>query len=371
MMKIAMIGLKGIPATYGGVERHVEELSARLAAKGHEVTVYCRRHYTPRHTISHRGVQVKSLLSIHTKHLDAISGTALAVGHALLRRFDVIHFHAIGPALLSFVPRLMPCKRCAVIATVHSQDWRRRKWGAFAKWCLRRGEWAAVRFPLRTIVVSEQLQKHFAEQGRPVVHIPNGVETPTPRPLKELKRFGVRENRYLLWIGRFVPEKRVEDLISAFRQTDGDWRLLLAGELDENDPYVRQLKSQASSDERIIFTGGIYGRAKCEAFTHAALVVQPSELEGFPITLLEAMRYARPVLVSDIEEHLEAVQPGCNGFVFPVRDAEALAGRMQWILDHPPEADEAGRRAEDTAKEYDWRLIAERTERVYEQALRK
>jgi len=368
-MKIAMIGQKGIPATYGGVERHVEELAARLAAKGHHVTAYCRRHYTPPGKTEHRGVRLKRLPSVNTRHLDAISHTACALLAAALEHFDIIHFHAIGPSLLSFFPRLLPFRCRAVVATVHSQDYRRRKWGAFARWCLRCGEAAALRFPHRTIVVSKQLRHYFEQRGRSVVYIPNGVESPAPRPLDKLKRFDVETNRFILWLGRFVPEKRVGDLVAAFGQIHGEWKLLLGGETDEDDAFLRHIRSLAKDDPRVILAGGLYGDQKAEALANAALVVLPSELEGFPITLLEAMRYGRAVLVSDIPEHLEAVQPRLNGFSFPLGDIAALAEKMQWMLTHPDEAAAAALKAAETAAQYDWDPIADQTERVYKEAL--
>lgn len=362
-----MIGQKGIPATYGGVERHVEELAARLAAKGHAVTAYCRRHYTSGPT-THRGVNLEILPSFHTKHLDTLSHTVLAATHAVRREFDIIHFHAVGPASLSFMPRVFRRKSCAVVATIHALDWRRRKWGSFAKCCLRAAGWAAVHFPHRTIAVSRHMADYFRQQGRDIVHIPNGVEPAQREPIRELARFGLKGKRFVLWIGRFVPEKRVEDLIAALRRLSGDTRLLLAGEMEESAPYVQSLQQAAGGDPRIIFAGGLYGRAKAEALTHAELVVQPSEMEGFPIVLLEAMRYGRPVLASDIPEHLEAVAPGANGFVFNACDAESLRKNLAWALAHPNEIAAAGRQAESDARKYDWDRIAEQTESVYAQA---
>ena len=366
-MKIAMIGQKGIPATYGGVERHVEELSARLVQSGHEVTAYCRRHYT-HESETHRGVRLQILPSINTKHLDAISHTMLSVLDALRNRFDVIHFHAMGPSILSFIPRAFS-PDTAIVATVHALDWRRRKWGAFARWSLRRGEWTATRFPHRTIVVSRLLASHFEARGRKVIHIPNGVPPATRKPIQELAKFGLEGHDFVLWLGRFVPEKRVEDLIHAFRDLPGELRLLLAGEMEEGEPYFRSLRAAAQGNARVIFTGGLYGGAKAEALSHARLVVMPSELEGFPIALLEAMRYARPVLASNIPEHLEIVAPGSNGFVFTARDAEALRKRMKWILDNRSAAEAAGDRAEKDARHYDWDSIASQTEAVYRDAV--
>ena len=367
-MRIAMLGLKGIPATFGGVERHVEELSARLAARGHEVTVYCRRNYTPQGSL-HRGVRLRILPSVSTKHLDAISHTALAAADAAVQHFNVIHFHSAGPALLSFLPRIASRRPCAIVATVHAMDWRRRKWGPLARWCLRRGAWAAVTFPQRTIVVSRQMEEYFARRGKRVVHIPNGVEAPCYAPLDELRRLGIEKNGYVLWMGRFVPEKRVEDLIAAFRQLNGATRLLLAGEVNEADPYFKSLRSAAAGDPRIIFPGGLYGRAKAQALSNAVLVALTSDLEGFPIALLEGMRYGRPVLASDIPENLEAVKPQVNGFVFRTGDPAALHERMAWILAHPAEAAAAGAQAQQDSQQYDWDVIAGQVESAYRAAL--
>jgi len=360
-----MIGQRGIPATYGGVERHVEELAVRLTERGHDVTAYCRHHYTPPGLSEHRGVRLHRLPSVATKHLDAITHTALAAADASSRRFDVIHFHAIGPALLSFLPRIFPFRRHRVVVTVHALDYLRRKWGRSARWWLRRGEWAATHFAHRTIVVSKVLEEHFRRVGRSVIHIPNGVPPPEPAPPEALRAMNLEPGQYLLWLGRFVPEKRVEDLIRAFSRMPGDWKLALGGEADARDPYVAELKRLTAGDARITFTGGLYGPPKAAALSHAALVVSPSELEGFPIVVLEAMRYARPIIVSDIPEHREAIIPDVSGFTFPLGDVDALAERIAWVLGHPAEAAAVGRRAAEAAEAYDWDRIADRTESLY------
>jgi len=367
-VKIAMIGQKGIPATYGGVERHVEELAARLAAMGHDVTAYCRRHYTADDVASHRGVALRTLRSLNTKHFDAISGTAAALADALFRGYDVIHFHAIGPALLSVVPRLL-LRGCRVVTTVHSLDWRRRKWNALARWCLRRGENAATRFAHRTIVVSKQLEDYFAAKGKSVRHIPNGVVVPPVAPREALDFLGLGGRPFVLWMGRFVPEKRVEDLIRAFRKCPEAPALVLGGELDEVDPYIRRLREEAAGDERILFAGGLYGPARAAALHHAALFVLPSELEGFPITLLEAMGCGRIVLVSDLPEHLGVVEEGENGCVYPVGDVDALAARLAELLRLRDDLAPITERARQDMGRYDWDRIAEETAEVYERAL--
>jgi glycosyltransferase involved in cell wall biosynthesis len=202
-----------------------------------------------------------------------------------------------------------------------------------------------------------------------VVHIPNGVTKAFRQPIRELARFGLSEGGFILWIGRFVPEKRVADLIGAFRNLSTERRLVLAGELDESDPHVRALKTAAAGDPRIVFTGGLYGPDKAEALTNACLAVFPSDLEGFPIALLEAMRYGLPVLASDIPEHLETVTPGVNGFVFPTADVDALRAEMAGLLAYPEEAASAARNAEQSADAYDWDNITAQTESVYRQAV--
>ncbi len=361
-----MIGQKGIPATYGGVERHVEELSARLADLGHEVTAYCRPHYTKVRG-THRGVRLKILPSVPTKHLDTITHTALCSVDSACRGYDVVHFHSIGPALLAFVPRLL--RRCAVVATVHALDWRRRKWGPFARWWLRRGEWAAAHFSHRAIAVSRGMADYFRDKGNEVTHIPNGVPEPHREPIRELSRFGLADGEFVLWLGRFVPEKRVEDLVEAFSALPTEKKLVLAGEINEADAYVQRLKAATGGDSRIVFCGGLYGRAKAEALTHACLFVLPSEVEGFPITLLEAMRYGLPVLASDIPENLEVLAPGRNGFVFKTADPSSLRKEMGHILQDPARAAAAGQIAEEDARRYDWDSIARQTLSLYEAAL--
>lgn len=370
-MKIAMVGIKGIPATYGGAERHVEELSACLAALGHEVTVYCRRHYTPGTACrqgAYRGVRLRILPSLNTKHLDAVSHTLLTLPGVLAGRYDVIHFHSVGPAVFSLIPRALAFG-AVVVATVHGLDSRRSKWSAVARWCLRRGEWAAGAFPHRTVVVSRQLAEHYRAQGRQVVHIPNGVCAPEHRPIQELKKRGLDRGGFILWMGRFVPEKRVEDLIAAFRRLPHGVRLVLAGEVEPGDGYVQRLQALAAGDARILFPGGLYGRAKAEALSLAGAFVLPSELEGFPIALLEAMRYGLPVLASDIPENLEAVTPDVNGLAFRQGDADALGARLAWLLDHPESARALGHRAARDAEAYDWERIARQTEAVYREAI--
>lgn len=361
-----MIGQKGIPATWGGVERHVEELSARLARRGHEVTVFVRPSYTGASGV-YRGVCLRRLPSVPTKHLDAITHSAACTAAALFERYDILHYHAVGPTLVSLIPRLLGAR---IVATVHGMDWRRAKWGRAARLVLRCGALVAARVPSRTIVVSEDLRQYMARQGRRAILVPNGVADIEARPLDSLRHFGLDKRKYVLWMGRFTPEKRVEDIVCAFRRTKLDARLLLAGEAPAKNDYVRSVRRAASGDRRIVFAGGLYGGEKAEALTNAALAVVCSELEGMPISALEAMKAGLCVIASDIRPMREIIEPGRTGILYPLGDADALGRAIEHAFADPKATAALGAAArEAVGRRYDWDAIAEQTEKVYEAAM--
>ena len=365
-MKVAMIGQKGIPATYGGIERHVEELSAELAARGHAVTVFVRPSYTDA-SGTHRGVRLRRMPSVATKHLDAITHTTLCTAAVLGERFDIIHYHAVGPALLSWVPRWAGRR---VVVTVHAADWQRAKWGTLARWALRCGAYVARRAAHQIIAVSPALKTTFADARAPVTSIGNGVAHVPHRPIARLARFGLQPGRYVLWMGRFTPEKRCEDLVRAFCGLELDAQLVLGGEPGENAAYVKRLRADAAGDGRVVFAGGLYGQDKAEALSNAGLFVLPSELEGMPLALLEAMAAGVPVVGSDIGPVLDVVTPGRTGQVYPVGDVAALRRAMDQAFRDRPRARamaEAARLSLD--RRYDWARIARQTEGVYVAAL--
>jgi len=366
-MRIAMIGQKGLPATYGGVERHVEELGAALARMGHEVTVYCRPHYCPAPRPSeHRGMRCRFVPSIPTKHLDAISHAALATLDALFRGYDVVHYHGIGPSLVSPPTRLRARR---TVLTVHALDWRRAKWGPFARACLRLGEAVGVRTAGAVIAVSDEIRVHLLHRHRVrSEHIPNGVPPPRRRPLRSLaERFGLAPKGYVLFLGRLVPEKGCHLLIEAFRGLETDLKLLLAGDAPAGSAYVRRLRALFRGDDRVILAGGLYGAAKEEALSHAACLALPSDVEGMPIVLLEAMSYALPVVASDLAPHRRLLKNGAWGRLFRRGDAQDLRAALAATLaDLANACAVAERAAQEVLARYDWGRIAERTLRVYE-----
>ena len=369
-MKIAMVGQKGIPATYGGVERHVEELSAALSALGHEITVYSRPHYA-KPVPSCRGVRVKTLPSIATKHLDAFSHSLLSTLHALGRNYDIVHYHGIGPSLVCPIARLSGAR---VVVTVHALDWRREKWGRFARFMLMTGEKVAAKRARRVITVSRRIQEYLQERyGLESALIPNGVSTPDIRPLDALRRRAdIGSNGFLLYLGRFVPEKGCRLLVAAFRGVVTNKKLVMAGDIPKRDPYFAQLQEAAADDARIIFPGGLYGIEKSEALSNAGLFLLPSTVEGMPIGLLEAMSYGRCVAASDIPENRTMLQDDGEplGMLFRSGDADDLRATIQRALQNPIESAALGRRAaERVRKRHDWTQVARLTLDVYKQAL--
>lgn len=376
-MKIAMLGLRALGDCSGGVETHVQELATRMARAGHEVTVFCRTRYNTITTPIHHGVRLENRPCIATKHLEAITHTALVLP-SVLAGYDVVHFHATGPSLLCWVPRLAGRR---VIVTVHGLDFERAKWGGLATRVLKAGAWTAAHCPHRTIVVSHKLRQYYRQRhGKDTVHIPNGVNQPRRRPLEALARFGLAPEGYILSLGRLVPEKGVHTLIEAFRPLQTPLKLLIAGASSHSDGYRDRLLDLAGGDPRIIFAGPLHGQDKDEAFSNARLFVLPSELEGMPIVLLEAMSYGCPVLTSSIEECLEvfrlddAGRQGAQppdwhlGAAFRTADPVALGAVLAQALHHDGLGDMGRRGRGYVLRHYDWDAITQATLNVYRQA---
>ena len=371
-LQIAFVGQRGVPATIGGMEHHVEEIGARLAAMGHDVTVYCNTGYVLERPATHRGMRLKHLASIGTKHLDTIGHSAVSTLDAMRDPPDIVHYHAVGPALVTPLPRYL--SRSRVVLTVHGLDQERAKWGRGARAVLRLAGWMSANVPDATITVSRALAEHYrVRYGRRTHFISNGVREPHVRPPDEIRRrFGLEGGDYLLFVGRLVPEKAPDMLVRAFTRLPGDVRLVAAGSPAHTDGFADTLRELGGRDPRVIFTGPVYGTALEELYSNAAAFVLPSNLEGLPLTLLEAASYGVPVIVSDIPPHLEVLS-GASGpgrRVFPRGDEDALATAL-WETLAAPERERAGATAlrERVLAEYSWDQAALATERVYEEVL--
>lgn len=378
-MRIAMIGQKGfeIGERGGGIEQHVRALSLYLGKRGHEVTVYGRKRYGHAEDTELRkygtkggaGVTVRYMPTIYRKNLEAIVHTFLCTLDAVLRPYDIVHYHGVGPATLAWIPRLLKPKT-RVVCTFHSQDRFHRKWGRFARFYLWLGEWAACRIPHATIAVSHVIQvyarKHY---GRQVIYIPNGAEVQTVTATDRVRAFGLESKKYILNVGRLVPHKGVHYLIEAFKAlrqegSRGDLKLVVVGAAAYTSDYEKTLKDLAVGRDDILFLGYQSGEALRQLYAHAYVYVQPSESEGLPVVVLEAMSYGRPVLVSDIPENMEAMRRA--GFSFRNKDVADLADKLGSLVSHPEIVEDAAKNTQEVIRKYfNWEIIAVHTEAVY------
>ncbi|HEY8092280.1 MAG TPA: glycosyltransferase family 4 protein [Acidimicrobiales bacterium] len=373
-MKIAMIGQRGVPATFGGVERHVEEIGARLAEDGHQVVVFCRRGYAESRPASYRGMTLVHQHTVDSKHLESFVASGTAAAATLGRGFDVVHFHAVGPGL--FAPLVRCFSRARVVQTIHGLDGERAKWGRGASGLLRFGTWLSAKVPHATIVVSKALQDAYRERyGRETVHIVNGAPEVSARPAAAItERWGLTKGSYVLFVGRLVPEKAPDQLLSAFADVPGDTRLVVAGGSSHTDEYVADLHAAAAADPRIIMAGYVYGAELEELYSNAAAFVLPSLLEGLPLTLLEAASYGCSIVASDIPPHVEVVgSSGPGGRLFPAGDTHALAKQIIEALQAPADEERAGALAlsERVCSTYSWERAAADTEALYERLLQR
>jgi glycosyltransferase involved in cell wall biosynthesis len=364
-MKIYFIGQKGIPAIYGGVERYVDELATRLAKEGHEVFVYCRDHYTPKDLKEYKGVNLIHLPTVKTKYLDAIIHTFLASLDVLRRDADIIHYQAIGPSSLLWIPRLFH-RKAKVVSTFHSDDRNHQKWGWFARKYLGFGAYAAVKWPHKTIAISKcQKKNHDQEFKGEMEYIQYGVpvmETVAPNLIT--KNWGLKGNDYILAASRLIKHKGLQYLIRAYLIAKTDKKLVIAGDGYFTNDYADYLKTLAGDNKNIIFTGNQSGRALAELYSNTYLFVQPSEAEGLSIALLEAMSYGKAVLVSDIEPSKEAVND--IGLTFRNKSISDLSQKLQYLLNHPEIVEVMGRELKDRANsEYSWDMVTRKTIALY------
>ena len=378
IMKIAMIGQKGIPAVYGGIERHVEELSTRLAEGGFDVTVFCRPWYGNKSEIKseklkvYKGVKLAYLPSLKTKHLDAISHTFLVTIFAMFGKYDIIHYHGVGPSLLSFLPRIF-CRKAKIVTTFHCIDRKHQKWGFFARLMLRMGEWAACRFAHETITVSKTLQQYCSEAyDKDTAYVPNGVAVREndPSPSSEiLTNYNLVKDKYLLMVSRLVRHKGAHYLIKAFQDLKAkdagfhDLKLVFAGDSAFTDDYVRELKDLAKDNSDIVFVGFQSGRPLEDLFLNSLAVVHPSESEGLPVAVLEAMSYGKVVLASDIPENMELIKD--YGFSFKNKNVSDLTLRLKEVLARHDLLEKGDEAKKFVAENYNWEYVVSEVRKIY------
>lgn len=365
---MAMFGQKRL-SREGGVEIVVKELCTRMAKAGHKVTCYNRSgHHVSgaeydRKT-EYTGIRQRSVPTIEKKGLAAVSSSFFAALCSAFGRYDVVHIHAEGPAFFCWIPKMFG-KR--VIVTVHGIDWQREKWkSGFGSKFIRRGEKNAVKYADEIIVLSAGVQKYFEKTyGRKTRFIPNGVNHPEiQKPELITEKYGLTKDSYILFLGRLVPEKGLRYLIEAYKQTKTNKKLVIAGGSSDTDSFMKEIKKLAKDDERILFTGFVQGKMLDELYSNAYIYTLPSDLEGMPLSLLEAMSYGNCCLTSDIPECTEVVED--KALIFKKSDVDDLRNCLQDACDHPEKVLELKKQAVDfICEKYNWDDVVEETMKLY------
>lgn len=361
-MKIVMIGQKGIPALFGGIERHVEEVSWRLAKKeDYQVFLYTRSYYTPDKIKKYKKVKLIHLPSIKTKHLDAISHVFLSTCHSIFKvKPDIIHYHGVGPALCLWIPKLFYPK-AKIIFTLHCRDYFHKKWGSFAQLSLKIGEMIGCHLADEIITVSHELEEYVMDvYKRKAIFIPNGVNQNKYAPVKLIKKWGLEKNEYILSVNRLIAHKGIKYLIKAYQQIKTDKKLIIVGPSFYTEKYEKELKELANNDPNIMFLGGQHGKVLQELFSNSYLFVHPSEQEGLPITVLEAASFGRPLLLSDIEAHRIILED--LPFFFRSKNIKNLKENLESLLKNPQLAQKRNKDLKTYVKfNYNWDDIVEST----------
>ncbi len=366
-MRLAMIGHKDFPSRSGGVEVVVFELSTRLAQRGHSVTVYNRGRRAGDNQGSVQGVAYVRTATSQRQSLNALLYSITATLQALPQKYDLIHYHALGPSVMLLLPHL---RGIPTVATVHGLDWQRAKWNRLGAAYLKLGERIIARYADEVIVLSRDVQSYFWNTyGRSTNLIENAVTPIETAPCCEIRRqFGLERHEYVLYLARIVPEKGLHHLIRAFRRCEGPYRLAVAGELPDND-YGREIRRLADGCDRIVFTGFVQGQVLQELYSNCALYVLPSHVEGMALTLLEAMSAGARCLTSDIPENTDVL--GEFGTFFISGDEESLYQALSSLLSQPAENPRAEEQRQLIRRQYSYDTMVEKTLAVYEKARRR
>lgn len=353
----------------GGIEIVVKELCTRMAKNGYTVTCYNRSG----HHVSgaeydkkteYEGINQKCVPTIEKKDLAAVSSSFFAALYSAFGKYNVVHIHAEGPAFFSWLPKLLG-KR--VIVTVHGLDWQREKWkSGFGSKFIKQGEKNAVKYADEIIVLSKGVHDYFRNQyGRETRFIPNGVNRPEIRKAELITdKFGLTKDSYILFLGRLVPEKGIRYLVEAFKNVKTEKKLIIAGGSSDTDSFMKELKELAKDDKRIIFTGFVQGQMLEELYSNAYIYTLPSDLEGMPLSLLEAMSYGNCCLVSDIQECTEVVED--KALIFKKSNVQDLQNKLQEACDRTEKVMELKQQAADyICKKYNWDDVVEETLKLY------
>jgi len=372
-MKIFVLGTRGFPNVQGGVEKRVEEIATRIANNEDcEIIVLARKNYFPvaKRLKEYKKVKFYYLFAPRNKYLEAVIHTFLGVIFAKFLNPDILHFQAIGPSLFVPLSKVLGFK---VVVTHHGPDYLREKWKGLSKTILKLGEFFAIKFADKIIVVSEYIKNYLEKKyGRKdIIVIPNGIEIPKISQNTEvIKKFGLQPKKYIFTACRFVPEKGLHNLISAYRKIKNpEFKLVIAGDADHETKYSRYLKKLANETHCVVLTGVLTGEPLAELYSNAGLFVLPSYYEGLPIALLEALSYGLPVLVSDISQHREI--PLSEFRYFKVGDTNELAKKIVALYNLGISDEEKQKYFELLKEHYNWDKIAKSVFEIYKSLVTK
>lgn len=362
-MRIAYIAVKGIPMS-GGIEKYTDLLAQKLTMYGHEVTVYTTKHYGNKSS-KMNGYTIRAVPSLKNKNLEKITVVFSASVDQIFHKYDIVHYHALGPSIFAFMARIM---RRKVVIQSHGIEYERSRWGKFGASILKLLEKLSYNMGNELTVVSKPLKRYFLKQyGKETVFIPTAVEMPQQNKasVKSLEKYNIRPGEYYLFISRLVREKGAHYLIDAFKRLKTNKKLVIAGALNQSDNYHKSLIGQAHDDDRIIFTGEVLGGDKDALFTGAYAFCLPSELEGMSIALLEAMSYRKVCIVSDIPENVDVAQG--RSVLFKTKNTGSLLEALEKVeLFSAEQAAEIQNLAYEYVKEnHSFDSIARQIEKLY------
>lgn len=337
-MKIAVIGAKGLPPKQGGIEHYCAEVYPRMVAQGHKVDLFARSSYTDTpysKQYESNGVKVISLPGGKIRGIDALVTSMEGAAIAAANKYDIVHFHALGPSLFTCLPKIASSAK--IVVTCQGLDWQRAKWGNFSTRLIKTGEKAAVKFADSIVVVSEALQDYFRQTyNRETIYIPNAPASysDSSSNFSYGTSLGLEKNKYILFLGRLVPEKRPELLLSAFEALKfTGWKLVLAGGISDARAFSSKLLQKVAANPQIVYAGELRGSRLAEIVRGAGLFSLPSDLEGLPLAMLEAMQEGIPVLASDIPPHRQLLAQQ-RGILFEAGNVDSCTRSLEWAIDN-------------------------------------
>ena len=370
-MKIAVVGAKTLPPMQGGIEHYCAEMYPRIVAKGHSVDFFARSSCTPYpwyQKFDYQGVRVIPLLCPTIKGFDALLGSCLGAIAASGNRYDIVHFHALGPALFSGLSKVNSSAK--IVVTCQGLDWQRAKWGKLSTRLIRLGEKTAVRWADKIVVVSKELEYYFSNTyGRETIYIPNGPAgyTQSDSNFTYGNSLGLQQERYLIFLGRLVPEKRPDLLLKAFQMLQPlGWKLVFVGGSSNTPAFSSYLMQEASKNPNILFAGELRGSRLAEVVRGAGLFVLPSDLEGLPLAMLESMLEGVPVVASDIPPHQQLIGEH-RGVLFKAGDMNSCVQKIDWAIHHYEEMKTMAKKAQRYVQmNYNWEQITNQNLQLYE-----